>query len=635
MKDKVELLSLDLLDEYRGLVDMVYSLSKKLGIMLGWHYILDIVWIVVNIRELPKGSVVLDAGAGNGLLQCVLAGLGYRVISADFSPRTPPKGISDNWNTIEVDDGEKFDNDYIRQLMKAFPKAYNPDLTEKKNAGMDQDRFKELVTRTDRVIVYYRTDFTNMKLIKEDSVDCIVSLSALEHNSPDSIRKALVEFQRVLKPGRKMLLTLSATDKQDWFHEESRGWCFTEETLADIFDLCNYQSNYYLYPEIFNKLENGKGLRETLAPVYYKSGNNGMPWGKWAPKYQPVGVIKNNNDTLSRKKVADKCNQLYEKFTSDARYLHQIFLDVNNSCNLDCIMCSRDNAREKARNMTPDEFRVVAEKCFRHTNNLQISCAWEASISKHTPEILKLLPEYSIPNTTLLTNANFMTDEFIAAIFDSGLNKIIFSLEETDPEVYAKIRVKGDFHKVVKNIERINALKQQRGSARPQLCINMTILKSNIHEMPEFVRFASALGIEIITGRHLILLEGCDIGNESLYGDIESANKIIQEARRIAHECKIAFNVPLLTKEIEKKAICTRPWDALYISSNGDVSCCPRISRTRCFGNLHDSSFEDVFYTNTVVDSLRISFLNGCVDNAICKWCADGMEQRETINQQF
>ena len=635
MMDKIEILSVDLIDEYRNLVDMVYNLSNKLGIILGWHYILDIVWIVINIKDLPKGSIVLDAGAGNGLLQCVLAGLGYKVISADFSPRTPPKGIKDNWNTIEVDDGDNFDNEYIRQLMKAFPVAQDPNLNRNKNIGMDADGFERLVQGTGRVIVYYRTDFTNMKLIKENSVDCVVSLSALEHNNPASIKNAVIEFKRVLKPGHKMIITMSAADKKDWFHEESKGWCFTEGSLAGFFDLYNYQSNYHLYPELFNKLETGKGLRENLAPVYFKSGNNGMPWGQWAPKYQPVGILKNNNEASSRKNIVKKCNSLYDRFPSDARYLHQIFLDVNNSCNLDCIMCSRDNKREKAKNMTPDEFRTIADKCFRHALNLQISCAWEASISKHTPAILALLPQYKIPNTAILTNGNYMTDDFLNAIFDSGVNKLIFSLEETDPAIYSKIRRKGDFHEVVKHIERVNAYKNQRGLKLPQLCINMTIMKSNISEMPSFVTFALKLGIEIITGRHLILLEDCDTGNEILYNDIEKANEIIREAGTLARKNNIAFNVPLLSTAIEKKYLCERPWDSLYISSNGDVSCCPRISRVRSFGNLLNSSLEDVFYTNATVDSLRTSFLNGCVDNEICKWCAEGLEQRKTINQQF
>jgi hypothetical protein len=33
-------------------------------------------------------------------------------------------------------------------------------------------------------------------------------------------------------------------------------------------------------------------LRENLASFYFRSGENGMPWGKWDPQYQSVGVLK-------------------------------------------------------------------------------------------------------------------------------------------------------------------------------------------------------------------------------------------------------------------------------------------------------------------------------------------------------
>ncbi len=33
-------------------------------------------------------------------------------------------------------------------------------------------------------------------------------------------------------------------------------------------------------------------LYNNLAPAYFRSGNNGMPWGVWDPQYQPVGIVK-------------------------------------------------------------------------------------------------------------------------------------------------------------------------------------------------------------------------------------------------------------------------------------------------------------------------------------------------------
>jgi ubiquinone/menaquinone biosynthesis C-methylase UbiE/predicted O-methyltransferase YrrM len=289
MKDKIEILSIDIVDEYKELADLIYTLGSNLQIGMGWHYILDIVWIVKNIKDLPKGSLVLDAGGGNGLLQFVLASLGYKIISVDFSPRIPPQICKMNWDIVEIDSGIDFDNEYIRHLKENFTAAKKTDQSPINELSIAD--FENILNQNKKII-YYRSDFTNMELIKDGSIDCIVSLSALEHNNPESIKDAVREFNRVLKPNSRMLITVSAADKEDWFHEESKGWCFTEKSIVDQFGFEDYESNYNLYADLFDKLRDGKGLRENLAPFYFKSANNGMPWGIWNPKYQPVGIIK-------------------------------------------------------------------------------------------------------------------------------------------------------------------------------------------------------------------------------------------------------------------------------------------------------------------------------------------------------
>ena len=46
------------------------------------------------------------------------------------------------------------------------------------------------------------------------------------------------------------------------------------------------------HDELLNSLKSSTELREKLAQIYFQSGDNGMPWGKWDPQYQPVGVCK-------------------------------------------------------------------------------------------------------------------------------------------------------------------------------------------------------------------------------------------------------------------------------------------------------------------------------------------------------
>lgn len=103
----------------------------------------------------------------------------------------------------------------------------------------------------------------------------------------------VAEIMRKLKPGGKLLATLCAGKDKDWFHEASQGWCYTDATLLRLFDLTeDTPSNYARYDELLNALKHSAELRDKLAKIYFQSGDNGMPWGKWDPQYQPVGVCK-------------------------------------------------------------------------------------------------------------------------------------------------------------------------------------------------------------------------------------------------------------------------------------------------------------------------------------------------------
>lgn len=291
-QDRVEILSLEFLDKNRECADFVYREKKRLGSGLGWHYILDISWILKNICDLPRGSIVLDAGAGNGLLQFLLAELGFKVISVDFSPRTPPQICKQIWNIIPIDSGFDYDNEYIRHLKATYPGGHrsfqsSPDI-------LTSEDLENILYTSDNSLIYYRCDFTDMRLIRDDWIDCVVSVSALEHNEHESVKKAVQEFLRVLKPQHKMLLTVSAALTRDWYHEPSKGWCYSEETLKRLFQLPhNTPSNFSQREAIFASLRKPNNeLHRNLERFYFQSGNNGMPWGIWNPQYLPVGILK-------------------------------------------------------------------------------------------------------------------------------------------------------------------------------------------------------------------------------------------------------------------------------------------------------------------------------------------------------
>jgi len=290
--DRIEILSVELLEKNRPTVEALRRLSRATRVELGWHYLLDLTWIISGLDSIPGGRF-LDAGAGKGLMQWYLVEQGAReVISADRDSRTDlplgmrsryrvgglrPGDLGPAWDVLKGNVGRASGTGKLNYALRglaglaliALPKAFRG-----------------------RVLIYNQ-DLAYMPEVADGSLDAVVALSSLEHNSPEGLQQVVTELMRKLKPGGRLLATLGAAREKDWFHQASQGWCYSDASLRRLFDLApSAPSNYARYDELFAALRDCAELRDNLAGMYFGSGDNGMPWGKWDPQYQPVGVCK-------------------------------------------------------------------------------------------------------------------------------------------------------------------------------------------------------------------------------------------------------------------------------------------------------------------------------------------------------
>lgn len=313
-----------------------------------------------------------------------------------------------------------------------------------------------------------------------------------------------------------------------------------------------------------------------------------------------------------------------------ARQKYSVLIDTTSSCNLRCSFCPRSNRAPHV--MTPAEFDAILRKVRPRTGTLQLSCAWEFSVDRNAAEIIAILGRHRFPRTSIYSNGNILPEAVAEALVTAQISEYVVSFGEARPETYEKIRLGGQFDTVTGNMQRLAALKRERSAHLPRLCANLTLVNSNLGELPDFVLLAHSLGIEEIRGRHLILNQGLDMSGE-MVTDPELANRIIRTAGERAAQLGLAFAIPLYGSAGEKKR-CRAPWTQLYIASNGDVSVCPRIHTHVTVGNLLRDSLRTL-EKSPALKALRREFTEGRFTNPVCAICLENGETRVPIDQGF
>lgn len=278
---------------------------------IGWHYITDITWIYSQLKDWPRDFKVLDAGGGGGPVQFLMAELSFDVTNCDLCASVPPISYQKRYRcAYQILPSFKNTNykDFLETLCREY-KVWTSGRVDVKNMikklwpykwwsakryaqKHEQWRQEQRLTNT-RIgrLQWLAANLCHMPEVPANTFDAVVSLSALEHIPFEALQAALDEIKRVLKPSARWAVTTSGTEKAEtWFHESSQGNCFSYADFENIF--VARPEGEQNPAEILQKYQDCGYLKENLAKFYFKSGKYGMPWGKWSPKYIPVGIFK-------------------------------------------------------------------------------------------------------------------------------------------------------------------------------------------------------------------------------------------------------------------------------------------------------------------------------------------------------
>ena len=194
------------------------------------------------------------------------------------------------------------------------------------------------------------------------------------------------------------------------------------------------------------------------------------------------------------------------------RYLI-VRLDTTNFCNLKCKMCFFSIEKvEKAERMEIETFKQAADKLFSQTRMLYLSCGAEPLVNRDFDKFVAISNGYGVPFTSFATNGMLMKENIVKSCIENKISEIVFSIDGNTPETMESIRRGSKFKKVIENLTMTNNMVLKAKSKYPMIRVNFTLMKSNFHELEEFI---SLLSLKIIVPStfsvYYVLLTSFDI----------------------------------------------------------------------------------------------------------------------------
>ena len=165
-------------------------------------------------------------------------------------------------------------------------------------------------------------------------------------------------------------------------------------------------------------------------------------------------------------------------------YPISISFEPTTSCNLRCPECP-SGLREFTRPtgmLKKDFFRETIDDIHKEILYLIFYFQGEPYLNPDFLDMVKYASSKGIYTATS-TNAHYLTDERAKKTVESGLDRLIISIDGTTQDVYQQYRVGGKLEKVIEGAKNIVKWKKELNSKTPFIFFQFLVVKPNEHQI--------------------------------------------------------------------------------------------------------------------------------------------------------
>lgn len=241
-------------------------------------------------------------------------------------------------------------------------------------------------------------------------------------------------------------------------------------------------------------------------------------------------------------------------------------IEITNCCNLRCVMCPIPTLTRKKGFMEPALFRRLIDDTRGYAWAYHLSPLGEPTLHPQLPELLAYAAASGVP-TTLVSNLNYRNDAMTSLLLNSGITRLVASIDGITPGTYQTVRPNGDFERVLDNLRALKAERERLRLPRPLIEIRFTVMPQNRAEASRAREFLQP------------------------YGDFVTLHP------------ETAWPQPVEARTQSpggRSGRCSSPWTYAGVLIDGTVvPCCNDFAGAAAFGNIGNSRMEDIFNSDT------------------------------------
>ena len=246
------------------------------------------------------------------------------------------------------------------------------------------------------------------------------------------------------------------------------------------------------------------------------------------------------------------------------------------------------------------------------------------------PKFLEMVKYASGKNiyTSTSTNAHYLDDANAKATVESGLDRLIISIDGTTQESYQSYRIGGDLQKVIDGTKNILKWKKELKSGTPHVIFQFVVFRQNEHEVEEIQKLGKQLGVDEVKIKSAQIYD-YENGNDRIPTNVELSR--YKKTESGAFVLKTSPLNPLSHGRGEKgagvgrgEAGCWKMWNSCVITWDGKiVPCCFDKDAKHNLGNLNERSFKEIWFNGSYT-KFRSALLKSRKEIDICQNCSEG-----------